>query len=323
MPASTDNTGPRGTRNPLSSTSLVSISDLDRNNIDLIMRESDRMREAFRARKSPAELRGRRMAALFYEPSTRTRLSFEIAMKELGGDVVWADMRSSSAMKGESLEDTIRIISSMSDIIVLRHYEKGSAGIARKFSSVPVINAGDGHGEHPTQALMDLFTIRVEKGKLEGLKIAVVGDLKYARTIHSLAYALGMYDNDLVFISPDELSLPEEIRGELAASGRRMEFSGSLDAALDADVVYIPRMQKERFESEQAYDRFAGHYKVDMAFMKRAKSDVIIMSPGPRIMEISTDVDGLKNAVYFKQPTYGIPVRMALLNMILGSRLMG
>jgi len=309
--------------NPLAGRSLISIRDLNRDDIELILNEAQVMYGLFEKGKKLDLLKDKAMATLFYEPSTRTKLTFQRAMIALGGDEIGdPSMDTSSAVKGENLADTVRVVSSFSDIIVLRHHENGAAKIAAKFSTVPVINAGDGSGEHPTQALLDLLTIKKEKGTLDGLKIAIVGDLKYARTIHSLVYALGMFKNHLIFIAPEELQLPKEISEDLARNKQSTEITGSFDKALDADVVYIPRIQKERFKSPRDYEKFLGMYKVDKGFMGHANPEVIIMSPGPRLTEISPDIDNTSNAVYFKQVKYGLGVRMAVLNMILGSRML-
>lgn len=307
-------------RNPLSSSNLISIKDLDKSTIELVLKESSRMHSLLAERKSTDMLKNKIMATLFYEPSTRTRLSFESAMQRLGGGVIgFADAGTTSTSKGESLEDTIKVVSAYADVIVLRHPQEGAARMAVEHSDVPVINAGDGAGQHPTQALLDLFTIKLEKKKLEGLNVALVGDLRNARTSHSLAYALALFGNDLTFIAPEALQMQKEIVDDIKKQyGVSVRSTDSLEKALSADVVYIPRVQKERFSSLKEYNRFADYYKVNKDFLSKADADIIIMSPLPRVNEISREIDNTKNAVYFKQAAYGVPVRMAILKMILG-----
>ncbi len=298
---------------------LLSIKDLTTKEITSVLSESERMLEICRSGKKADYLSNKIMATLFFEPSTRTRLSFESAMQRLGGGIIgFADPSSSSTMKGESLADTVKIVSSYSDVIVLRHPREGAANEAARYATVPIINAGDGAGEHPTQALLDLFTIKKEKGRLQGLKIAVVGDLKNGRTVHSLAYALARFENDVTFIAPKQLQVPGNIVSSLNREhGSRVETSESLDAAKDADVIYMTRVQEERFKSRAEYAQFANYYNINKGFLSRANDDVIIMHPLPRVKEISPEVDSMKNSVYFKQASYGVPVRMAILKMML------
>lgn len=305
--------------NPLFMKNLLSIKDLDKDSVLGIIGESGKMQKLLEARTLPKLLDGRIMATLFYEPSTRTRLSFEAAMQRLGGGVIgFADKSSSSAMKGESLADTVQAVSSYADVIVLRHDEAGATRGAARFSDVPIINAGDGIGEHPSQTLVDLFTINSEKGKLDGLKIAIVGDLKNGRAAHSLAHALEMFENDVVFIAPKELQMPNEICYELEKSCA-VEKTDSLNAALDADIVYMTRIKREWFPSYQEYLKLSGRYVVDGRFLEKAGKDVTIMSPLPRVDEISNEIDGRDNAAYFRQAANGVPVRMAILKQILSA----
>jgi aspartate carbamoyltransferase catalytic subunit len=301
---------------------LISIKDLTKEQIEAVLSESAKMLNACQCGADVNYLDNKIMATLFFEPSTRTRLSFESAMQRLGGGVIgFADPSSSSSMKGESLADTVRIVSSYSDIIVLRHPMEGAASEASASSLVPVINAGDGTGEHPTQALLDLFTIKMEKGRLGKLKVAVVGDLKNGRTVHSLAYALALFGNQILFIAPKKLQVPDEVLSGLSRRYSGMvEKSESLESALDADVIYMTRMQKERFASPDEYGLFANYYSINRKFLSRANDEVILMHPLPRVGEISPEVDGMKNSVYFKQAAYGVPVRMAILNMIIGQQ---
>lgn len=304
----------------LSGRSILSIKDLSKEQISSILAESEAMLADLERGRPLDYLKNRIMATLFFEPSTRTRLSFESAMQKLGGGVIgFADPGSSSAVKGESLADTVKVVSSYADIIVLRHPKEGSARKAAEHAEVPIINAGDGAGEHPTQALIDLFTIKMEKSRIKGLTVAIVGDLKYGRAIHSLAYALALFGSNLTLIAPDELQAPDSFVNELREGyGIGIEKASTIEKALDADVVYIPRVQKERFSDPGQYKKFADYYKVNREFLSRANGDIIIMSPLPRVTEISPEIDNMKNSVYFRQAAYGIPVRMAILKMILG-----
>lgn len=268
------------------------------------------------------QLKGKILATVFYEPSTRTRFSFEAAMMRLGGDVITTEAAAqfSSHSKGETLEDSIKVISSYADAIVLRHPEVGSAERAAKVSVVPVINAGDGQGEHPTQALLDAFTINEELGHIDGLKIAMVGDLLNGRTIHSLLALLGLYhDIKVVLIAPDKLRLPESHKHSL---GDKMSFSeaSSLEALDDSfDVVYVTRVQKERFEDQDEYQRLKDYFVVNQSVMDRLGKQTVVMHPLPRVGEIDPLVDADPRAAYFRQAQNGLYVRMALLDHILGS----
>jgi carbamoyl-phosphate synthase/aspartate carbamoyltransferase/dihydroorotase len=266
-------------------------------------------------------LKGKIMAEMFFEPSTRTQCSFAAAMQRLGGNVIYMDQQHSSVKKGESLEDSVRMMSSYSDCIVIRHPEPGAADIASKFSTIPVINAGDGCGEHPTQALLDIFTIREEIGTVNGITITMCGDLKHGRTVHSLAKLLKQYRVTIRYVSPDFLRMPEEIVNNLKNSNISQEFYESLEAALpETDVLYMTRIQKERFQSLSDYEKCAGLYVVTPQLMRRAKRKMIVMHPLPRNDEISTAFDLDPRAAYFRQAEYGMYVRMALLMMILKQR---
>lgn len=299
--------------------SLVSIKDLDKKTIEQVLLESNKMLELCNGAGHSDILKGKIMATLFFEPSTRTRLSFESAMHKLGGSVIgFSDPSHTSSAKGESLADTVKIVSAYANLLVIRHPMEGAINEALKSAGVPIINAGDGTGQHPTQALYDLFTIKQEKGTLSGLDVALVGDLKHGRTIHSLAYGLALFGSNLTLISPAQLRMPEQMVAELKDNyGITVKQSESLDPALSADVVYIPRMQKERFSDPKEYERFAAYYVINNKFMDKAAEKTIIMSPLPRTVEIHPEIDGLKNAAYFRQAAYGIPVRMAILKMIL------
>jgi aspartate carbamoyltransferase catalytic subunit len=266
--------------------------------------------------------RGRLLAALFFEPSTRTRLSFEAAMLRLGGSTLgFAEPGSSSASKGESLADTIRVVSSYSDVIVMRNPKEGSALLASRYSSVPVINAGDGGHHHPTQTLTDLVTIKQLRKDFSGLSIGFCGDLKFGRTVHSLAASLSRYPNvKMVFISPAELKIPEYITGGiLAKKGIEHSETDRLEKVIgDLDVLYMTRVQRERFLNEDEYIRLKDSYILTERLMKRARDGLIVLHPLPRVNEIAVEVDDDPRAAYFKQAEYGMYIRMALLASILG-----
>ena len=264
---------------------------------------------------------GKKLATCFYEPSTRTRLSFEAAMLNLGGNVIgFSDANSSSAAKGESVSDTIRIISCYADICAMRHPKEGAPMVAASKSSIPVINAGDGGHQHPTQTLTDLLTIRSLKGRLNNFTIGLCGDLKFGRTVHSLINALVRYDNiSFVFISPDELRIPEYIIEMLKEKNIPYSEVTKLEDVLpDLDILYMTRVQKERFFNEEDYVRLKDFYILNKEKMELAKEDMIILHPLPRVNEISVEVDDDPRAVYFKQVQYGVYVRMALLLTLLG-----
>ena len=225
----------------------------------------------------------------------------------------------SSVSKGETLADTIRMMESYSDAIVLRHPQEGAARLAARFSGKPVINAGDGAGQHPTQTLLDLFTIRRAKKKLDGIKVALIGDLKYGRTVHSLAEALTMFGADLSFVAPQSLQMPKETIKQVEKMGGKPKVRSKVEEVIkDADVLYVTRIQKERFPDMAEYQKVAGTYRVDMELLREAKSDLIILHPLPRVDEIAPEVDATPHARYFEQAFNGVPVRMALLNMVLG-----
>ena len=264
--------------------------------------------------------KGKKIATLFYEPSTRTRLSFEAAMINLGGSVLgFSSADSSSASKGESVSDTIRIISCYADICAMRHPKEGAPLVAASKSSIPVINAGDGGHQHPTQTLTDLMTIRSLKGRLNNLTIGLCGDLKFGRTVHSLINALLRYENiSFVLISPPELRVPEYIRENLTKAGAPFKEVTKLeDVMSDLDILYMTRVQKERFFNEEDYIRMKDRYILDKRKMELAKEDMLVLHPLPRVNEISVEVDDDPRAVYFKQVQYGVYVRMALILTLL------
>jgi aspartate carbamoyltransferase catalytic subunit len=272
-----------------------------------------------RARHLPERaLAGKILGVLFYEPSTRTRLSFESAMLRLGGTVLgFADAKISSSSKGESLADTIRVVSNYCDAIVLRHPMEGAARLASEVGEVPVINGGDGSNQHPTQTLLDLYTIRKAAGRLDGLKVGFMGDLRYGRTVHSLTNALLHFDIDLKFIGPPSLRLPDDLREHLAHQGRLGPEVGSLEEVGDLDVLYVTRIQRERFPDPLDYERVRHTYRVTRSAIERFGPDLKILHPLPRVNEVDTDVDSHPGAVYFEQTLNGVTVRMALLHLLL------
>jgi aspartate carbamoyltransferase catalytic subunit len=258
------------------------------------------------------------LALCFFEPSTRTKMSFETAMKRLGGDVVdMGPVESSSVKKGESLADTVRVVEGYGDGIVLRHPKQGSAKMASEYVDVPVLNAGDGAGHHPSQTLLDLYTIREHAG-LDDISIGIMGDLKYGRTVHSLAHALTNFDARQHFVSPESLRLPRSVRYDLHESGAQVREHEDLDAVLpNLDVLYVTRIQRERFPDEEEYEAVAGEYSIDLDTLEAARDDLAVMHPLPRVDEISSAVDDTDAATYFEQAHNGVPVRMALLDLLL------
>ena len=265
-------------------------------------------------------LKGYVMGALFFEPSTRTRLSFETAMHRLGGSVVgFASAGSSSAAKGESLADTIRTVDQYVDVIAMRHPRIGSANEAAEVAQAPVINGGDGAGQHPTQALLDLFTIQTERGRVDGNTIVLCGDLKYGRTVHAGVELYKQYDCRLIFVAPDQLGMPAELTARLREQGVEIEETTDLqDALAQADVLYMTRIQKERFEDVAEYEKLKGSYILTREMVERIRPNATIMHPLPRVDEIAPDVDELPNAAYFRQARSGVYIRMALIALVLG-----
>lgn len=272
--------------------------------------------------KLPNFLAGKILATVFYEPSTRTRFSFETAIYKTGGNLITTESAShfSSTIKGESLSDTMKIIGGYADAIVLRHSVEGSAALASKVSAVPIINAGDGAGEHPTQALLDVYTIKKELGKIDGLKIALIGDLLYGRTTHSLVYLLSVYKKlTIYFISPDELKIPAKYKKYLTSKGVKFQELSDLSSVLShLDVLYVTRIQKERFATSEDYDKVKDMYTITGKTLQLMKERSIIMHPLPRVKEIATEVDNDARAAYFRQAKNGLYIRMALLKMIFG-----
>lgn len=298
---------------------IVSIKDFSKEEINFILDVAEKMLPIAEGKQKNNTLEGKVLASLFYEPSTRTRLSFESAMLRLGGNIIgFAQPQAASVVKGETIADTVRMAESYADVIVLRHPREGAAKLAAQFSAKPIINAGDGAGQHPTQTLLDLFTIKTEKGKIEDQNIVLVGDLKYGRTVHSLVYALALFGAKLTFIAPPQIQMSPEIIKYLKESGTEPIIGETLeDAIKDADVLYVTRIQKERFPDLEEYMKVAGTFRVDIKLLRNAKSSLKIMHPLPRVDEISPEVDETPHAAYFKQAFNGILVRMALLGLVL------
>jgi aspartate carbamoyltransferase catalytic subunit len=298
---------------------VLSIGDFSKKDIELVLKSAKKMVPVARGERANRSLEGKILATLFFEPSTRTRLSFESAMKRLGGSVIgFAGVEGTSVMKGETLADTTRMVESYADAIVLRHPQEGAARLAAEFSEKPVINGGDGAGQHPTQTLIDLYTIWDERGGIDGAKIALVGDLKYGRTVHSLTYALSNFDVDLTFVAPAGLQMPREVVDHVRAEGRSLAMTEDLGKVVpDLDVLYVTRIQKERFPDSQEYAKVAGSYRVDTALLRDARKSLVVLHPLPRVDEIAPEVDATPHARYFEQAFNGVPVRMGLLSLIL------
>ena len=296
---------------------IISIRDFDKKDIEYILKLAEEMEPIARSEKKSDALSGKLLGMLFYEPSTRTRLSFEAAMKRLGGSTIgFAEAGTSSATKGENLTDTVRIVGEYSDALVIRHNMEGTARFVANIVDVPVINAGDGAGQHPTQTMLDLYTMKRILGRIDDLRIALVGDLKYGRTVHSLAYALAKFDVDVSFVSPKELKMPREILHDLSKSGVDVYETDNIHEVLDkTDVLYVTRIQKERFPDPAEYLKIKGAYTITSKLLEG--SDAIVMHPLPRIDEISHDVDNTPQGRYFEQAFYGVPVRMALLKSVI------
>jgi aspartate carbamoyltransferase catalytic subunit len=299
---------------------IISVRDFDKQKFEEVFQATDKI-IGMNPNERRELARGKTLGYLFFEPSTRTRLSFEAAMASLGGASLGiADASSSSARKGESLADTVRIMSLYSDVVVLRHQLDGSSRFAAEISEKPLINAGSGTEEHPTQAILDLYTIRKEKKRIDGLKIGIVGDLKYGRTVYSLLYALSNYKVDIRLISPPVLKIRSDSTYEIR---KRLAYTETTDLEEnlgDLDVVYVTRIQKERFADVEEYVKVKGSYKIGLDLLKKMKDDVVIMHPLPRLDEISPELDSTNQAKYFKQAQYGKDTRAALLALILNEK---
>lgn len=299
---------------------ILSVKQFSRADLEHIFGVAHEMQEMVHRVGTFDLLKGKILANLFYEPSTRTSASFTAAMERLGGSVIPInEVKYSSVAKGESLPDTVRTLEAYADVIVLRHPEVGSAALAAKSTRKPIINAGDGVGEHPTQALLDLFTIREELGKLDGLTITMLGDLKYGRTVHSLARLLTLFNVKINYVSPEILPMPEEVIKEVAEKKIPQQQLHALDSVLaETDVLYVTRVQKERFEDVSVYESVRNLFIITPETMKGAKENMILMHPLPRVGEITMEVDEDPRAAYFRQVEYGLYVRMALLALVLG-----
>lgn len=295
---------------------VISIDDFSKSDMLSVLEKAEKLEK----KPSPSLLKGKIMASLFFEPSTRTRLSFESAMHRLGGEVVgFSDVKGSSVRKGETVRDTIKMAEYYADVIVMRHPSEGSARLGAEVSSKPVINAGDGANQHPTQTLLDLYTIKKSKGKLTNLHIGILGDLKYSRTVHSLVMALSHFNPMFTFISPTALKIPHYYLDELRKKKIKFSETEHLKPSMKKlDILYVTRIQKERFADPFEYERYKGVYTVEKELLKNGKPDLKVMHPLPRVDEIHQDVDDTPQAIYFEQAGNGIPVRMALLAMTLG-----
>jgi len=302
----------------LKNSHFISIKNFSKKQIEYILKTAEKMEDIIHSGTDIAK--NKILGSLFYEPSTRTQMSFSSAMYRLGGNVIgFSDPKTSSKTKGENLTDTIRCVSNYCDIIVIRHPLEGADMLAAENSPVPIISAGCGTKEHPTQALLDLLTIKKEYKDINGLNIGILGDLKYGRTVKSLTYALSQYDCDLNFISPPSLKMNKEVLNYLNEKNiQYKEFKDVMDVINDLDVLYVTRIQKERFPDPTEYLKLKGSYKIDLSTIKNVKESFIIMHPLPRLDEIAYEVDNTKHAKYFKQPYYGLLVRMALISLILG-----
>jgi aspartate carbamoyltransferase catalytic subunit len=297
---------------------IISIKDFTREEIDYILKIASAMEPI--AKSGSDMLHGKTLATLFFEPSTRTRLSFEAAVHKLGGaSIGFAEPEIASIKKGENLADTVRVVENYADVIALRHPLEGAARLAAEFTQVPVINAGSGAEEHPTQALLDLYTILKEKGRIDGLNIALVGDLRYGRTVHSLAYALSLYKVKLVLVSPELLRMRREVSDAIKKKIKTLEANEIEKVLPETDVLYVTRIQEERFPDPAEYAKVRGTYKVGLDTLKEAKEDMILMHPLPRIDEVDNEVDDTPHARYFQQVWNGVVMRMALLALILGA----
>jgi len=300
--------------NPLYGQHLISIPDLSNEQLECLLDT------ALRLKREPRRnlLEGRLIGSCFFEPSTRTRLSFETAVQRLGGKVIgFSDGANTSAKKGETLADTARIISSYTDAIIIRHPKDGAARVLAEFSAVPVINAGDGTNQHPSQTLLDLVTIQETQGRLDKLVIAMAGDLKYGRTVHSLAQAMKRHQAEFIFVSPPSLAMPDYITEEIDAAGCRYQILPSLEeAARHADILYITRVQRERFD-EQEFAKIQGKFNLEATTLAQAKPNLRVLHPLPRVDEIHPNVDGTVYAYYFEQAKNGVFARMAMLSLVL------
>jgi|TARA_B100000959_G_C14949603_1_gene611349 aspartate carbamoyltransferase catalytic subunit len=298
---------------------LVTMDDLTNDDIVAVLDDAEKLVPVAKGDILLPLLQGKVLANMFFENSTRTRMSFETAMKRLGGSVLNFSSVGTSVSKGETLYDTMQMIDGYADIAAIRHPRQGAAQYSADAVGIPILNAGDGAGNHPTQTMLDLFTIRQAHGTLDGLNVVLVGDLRYGRTVHSLSHALVRFGASLTLVSPASLKMPEEIVSDLKAHGAEVTETESLDEQIsEADVIYMTRIQKERFPDEEEYAKVAGIYRIEASSLKSAKKGMIIMHPLPRVDEIAASVDSTEFAKYFQQAFNGVPTRMALLCRSLG-----
>ena len=298
---------------------LITMDDLTNEEVISLLDDAERLLPIARGDAYLPLLKGKVLANLFFENSTRTRLSFETSMKRLGGEVLNLSETGSSVKKGETLYDTMQMIDGYADVAVIRHPRQGAAQYAADAVKIPVMNAGDGAGNHPTQTLLDLFTIRQGQGKIDGLNVVLVGDLRYGRTAHSLSHALSRFGASLTLVSPKPLKMPSEIVRDLKSSGCQVEESEELSSVIpSADVVYMTRIQRERFPDEAEYEKVAGIYTLKAEDLRSVQSDMMVMHPLPRVNEIHPSIDATSHAWYFKQAFNGVPTRMSLLCRSLG-----
>ena len=297
---------------------IISIKDLERSDIDYILDEASKLEDIAKSREISEELKGKILGLMFFEPSTRTKMSFETSMKRLSGECIgFENTGSSSVSKGESIADTAKMFEGYCDALVIRHEMEGVSKFISDVVDVPVINAGDGAGQHPTQTLLDLYTIKKEIGSIDNIKIALIGDLKYGRTVHSLANALTLYNNvELYFVSPDKLKMPQEILHDLDKAGMSYSETSNISDVIDkVNVLYVTRIQKERFADIDDYLEIKGAYIINKKMLEG--KDLIVMHPLPRIDEIDGDVDDTKYNKYFTQAANAVPVRMAILKTLI------
>jgi len=303
----------------LKSKKIISIRDLSKEDIEIILNKAKEMEEVLNNNQSLDIMKGKTLANLFFEPSTRTKFSFATAMQKLGGQVInLEDIDSTSIAKGESLIDTIKMMEGYSDLIAIRHPKEGSARLAAEVSSKPVINAGDGANQHPTQTLLDLYSIRRLKGRIEGLNVALIGDLKYGRVMKSLSYGLAMFNAKLIFVAPIGMEMPKEIVKELIEKfdSDILQTNNIISGIKEADVIYVCRVQKERFEDVYEAEKIQKEFRITPDVLKHAKDDMIILHSLPKITEIDPKIDEMECAKYFQQAIYGVPVRMALISLL-------
>lgn len=297
---------------------IVSMRDFNRDEVEHVFAVA-RLMEPL-AMGGSKMLDGKVLSNIFFEPSTRTRLSFESAILKLGGNYISIpEPQVSSAVKGENLVDTVRVMENYADVIVLRHALEGAARLASEVAVVPIINAGSGGGEHPTQALLDLYTMKRELGTIDGLTVALLGDLRYGRTVHSLAYALALYDTHIYLVSPRTLEMRREILDDVSSKVQVVETTEIGDVIPKVDVLYVTRIQKERFPDQEEYQKIKGTYRISSETLHNAKSNLIVLHPLPRVDEVTSEVDYTPYARYFKETWYGLVTRMALLSLVLGA----